>query len=208
MSKPEYAEPQPPGLHEVFERPGRSWSNQEITACVDWIFKEKSQYLMLFILRHLGSWAKLNDAKDAWSSFCAADFLSVIEKYDPLRGRKFWSFFLLCLKRHCIHYYENSLGVREHFKTLTSEEFELLIDGLPSREQFDRTLEIRDMVQKAINRIKPHLATVLIEYYIRDKSVGQIASEMDAPTGTIKTWLHRAREEMKRALLDLKRQNH
>jgi RNA polymerase sigma factor (sigma-70 family) len=198
------------GLEETFSRPGRTWSQAEITTCVDWLFDDKFKYLMLFILHRLGDWAELTDAMDAWSSFCAPGLLSVIEHYDPMRGRGFFSYLLFCLKRHCNRYTADVLTTRDRELPLVfssdGEEWELQLEDPMPGMTIEQLMEIRDQLQNAINSLRPHVADVVVNYYLQGESIAEIAGRMKVPASTIRTWLFRARKDMKRMLTELRRQ--
>ena len=48
--------------------------------------------------------------------------------------------------------------------------------------------------------MRPRERDALLLYAIADLSYGEIATALDVPVGTVRTWLHRARETGQRAL--------
>ena len=61
-----------------------------------------------------------------------------------------------------------------------------------------------DELRDAIQTLPDELRLVLARFYFEGLSVAEIAQSMDAPVGTIKTWLYRAREALKSKLQILK----
>ncbi|WP_261129851.1 sigma-70 family RNA polymerase sigma factor [Bacillus sp. Marseille-Q3570] len=53
---------------------------------------------------------------------------------------------------------------------------------------------------KAISELKEDYQSVIILFYYQDRSIHDIAKIMDRPEGTIKTYLHRAKFELNKAL--------
>jgi RNA polymerase sigma-70 factor (ECF subfamily) len=56
-------------------------------------------------------------------------------------------------------------------------------------------------LQDAIQALPEEQRLVLARFYYEGLSVGEIADAMEAPSGTVKTWLYRAREALKTKLL-------
>jgi RNA polymerase sigma-70 factor (ECF subfamily) len=61
-----------------------------------------------------------------------------------------------------------------------------------------------DELREAIRGLPDEQRLALAHFYFENLSVVEIAEAMDAPTGTIKTWLYRAREALKSKLQILK----
>ena len=63
--------------------------------------------------------------------------------------------------------------------------------------------EIREtgaLVWAAVARLEPNQTAVIELYYRQDWSVETIAAVLEKPEGTVKTLLHRARQQLKRML--------
>ncbi|MYL56235.1 sigma-70 family RNA polymerase sigma factor [Virgibacillus halodenitrificans] len=52
----------------------------------------------------------------------------------------------------------------------------------------------------AISKLNHNYKTVIILFYFQDQSIKSISESMDKPEGTIKTYLHRAKSEIKKLL--------
>ena len=61
-----------------------------------------------------------------------------------------------------------------------------------------------DSLRDALQSLPEEQRLVVIRFYFEELSVAEIAEALDAPTGTIKTWLYRARETLKSHLQILK----
>jgi RNA polymerase sigma-70 factor (ECF subfamily) len=57
----------------------------------------------------------------------------------------------------------------------------------------DHKIVNRQLVWAAIEKLPEHYRVVVVLHYFDDRSVAEIADIMEAPTGTVKSWLHRAR---------------
>ncbi len=75
---------------------------------------------------------------------------------------------------------------------------------LPSTdERPDELLEARTLgseIETAIDRLRPEYRTAILLRHVEGHSYEEIATIMDVPLGTVKTYIHRARNELKEAL--------
>ena len=65
-------------------------------------------------------------------------------------------------------------------------------------------LELGSEIEAAIGRLRPHYRTVTLLRHVDGYSYNEIAEIMDLPLGTVKTYIHRARLELKEALAHLR----
>ena len=79
---------------------------------------------------------------------------------------------------------------------------------LASREETPlQELEAREMgtqIERAIEALRPEYRSCIILRHVEGRSYDEIAEIMDLPLGTVKTYIHRARSELKEALAPLK----
>ncbi len=73
-----------------------------------------------------------------------------------------------------------------------------------SPEQEIMALELGSEIEEAIKRLRPEYRTAVILRHIESRPYEEIAEIMDVPIGTVKTFLHRARAELRHALAHLK----
>jgi RNA polymerase sigma-70 factor (ECF subfamily) len=78
-------------------------------------------------------------------------------------------------------------------------------DGRPGRtpsgtdRQFG-DLELRDRLEKAIARLPAHYRLVIAAHYLQELRYEDLAEALDLPLGTVKTQLHRAKQQLRRLL--------
>ncbi|MDX1578537.1 MAG: sigma-70 family RNA polymerase sigma factor [Gemmatimonadota bacterium] len=73
-------------------------------------------------------------------------------------------------------------------------------------ERPDELLEARELgseIEVAIGELRPEYRTAILLRHVEGHSYEEIARIMDVPLGTVKTYIHRARNELKEALVHL-----
>jgi RNA polymerase sigma-70 factor (ECF subfamily) len=63
--------------------------------------------------------------------------------------------------------------------------------------------ELGDQIETAIGSLREEYRTVILLRHVEGYAYDEIAEIMDLPLGTVKTYLHRARNELKKMLQDL-----
>jgi len=74
-------------------------------------------------------------------------------------------------------------------------------------ERPDQLLEARSIgaeIEAAIDRLRPEYRTAILLRHVQDYAYDEIAEVMDVPLGTVKTYIHRARNELKDTLVHLR----
>jgi RNA polymerase sigma-70 factor (ECF subfamily) len=61
-------------------------------------------------------------------------------------------------------------------------------------------LELRDRLEKAIARLPPHYRLVIAAHYLEGVRYEDLADALQMPLGTVKTQLHRAKQQLRRLL--------
>ena len=64
--------------------------------------------------------------------------------------------------------------------------------------------ELGSEIERAIARLRPEYRACILLRHVEDKSYEEIAATLDLPLGTVKTYIHRARHELRRALEGLR----
>jgi RNA polymerase sigma-70 factor, ECF subfamily len=67
-------------------------------------------------------------------------------------------------------------------------------------ENVNQNVELEVDLPYALSKLEPHYQTVIILFYFHDLSIQSIAESLGKPEGTIKTYLRRARIELKKML--------
>jgi len=76
-------------------------------------------------------------------------------------------------------------------------EQENALDEIASRE-------LGTAIEAAIGRLRPEYRSCIMLRHVEGRSYEEIASLLDLPLGTVKTYIHRARHELRRALEELR----
>ncbi len=66
----------------------------------------------------------------------------------------------------------------------------------PERDKLD-AIEEQELVRHCVARLPEHYATAITLYYLDEAPYEEIAAAMDIPVGTLKTWMHRARRQLR-----------
>ena len=61
-------------------------------------------------------------------------------------------------------------------------------------------LEVRDRLEKAIARLPPHYRLLIAAHYLDGVQYEDLAEALQLPLGTVKTQLHRAKQQLRRLL--------
>jgi len=64
--------------------------------------------------------------------------------------------------------------------------------------------ETGSAIERAIGRLRPEYRTCILLRHVEGRSYEEIAEVMDLPLGTVKTYIHRARLELREYLADLR----
>ena len=67
-------------------------------------------------------------------------------------------------------------------------------------EQYTASKEIGGVIEQAIDRLRPEYRTAILLCHVEGRAYEEIAQIMDVPLGTVKTYIHRARNELRKAL--------
>jgi RNA polymerase sigma-70 factor (ECF subfamily) len=60
--------------------------------------------------------------------------------------------------------------------------------------------ELGSAIERAIGLLRPEYRSCILLRHVEGRSYEEIASTLDLPLGTVKTYIHRARHELRRAL--------
>jgi RNA polymerase sigma-70 factor (ECF subfamily) len=64
--------------------------------------------------------------------------------------------------------------------------------------------ELGTAIEEAIGRLRPEYRSCILLRHVEGRSYEEIAATLDLPLGTVKTYIHRARHELREALEDLR----
>jgi len=156
---------------------------------------------MYIVSQCLGHFAEEN-AQDAWNSFWTDSLIGVVKNFNPEKSA-FLTYLSTSLKHHCdrfashlrhIHTKESQLsGDDPERQELQFEDPSLDSNPLKRLEQ----KELLRLVQEGLDGLKPCYAKVVIDHYIKEQSIAEIADRLQIPCGTVKAWLYRGRQGIK-----------
>ncbi len=72
-----------------------------------------------------------------------------------------------------------------------------------SPEHYVESRELGGQIEEAIGKLRPEYRTAVLLRHVEGYTYDEIADIMDLPLGTVKTYLHRARRELKDLLADV-----
>jgi RNA polymerase sigma-70 factor (ECF subfamily) len=98
----------------------------------------------------------------------------------------------------------DNISYRHLKKTKYTSDIADLEEVLPDNagslpDQTDRLFQ-QASVRQAVDKLPHHFQRVITMYYWEDLSYDEIADIMERPTGTVRTWLHRAKEDLRKEL--------
>ena len=77
--------------------------------------------------------------------------------------------------------------------------FELATQGETPLQELEAR-ELGSEIERAIARLRPEYRACILLRHVEDKSYEEIAATLDLPLGTVKTYIHRARHELRKLL--------
>jgi len=86
---------------------------------------------------------------------------------------------------------------------IESTSFEVALPQESALEEMEAK-ELGSAIEQAIARLRPEYRSCILLRHVEGRSYEEIATTLDLPLGTVKTYIHRARHELRRALEHLK----
>lgn len=81
--------------------------------------------------------------------------------------------------------------------------FEVRADSESALEEIEAR-ELGTAIERAIARLRPEYRSCILLRHVEGRSYEEIATTLDLPLGTVKTYIHRARHELRRELEHLR----
>ena len=81
--------------------------------------------------------------------------------------------------------------------------FEVVETGQNALEQLT-SRELGIAIERAVGQLRPQYRSCILLRHVEGRSYEEIAQMLDLPLGTVKTYIHRARHELRRELAHLK----
>jgi RNA polymerase sigma-70 factor (ECF subfamily) len=136
--------------------------------------------------------------------------LNNIERYRPEFKLSSWLFKIANnvaidhLRRRSIE--TVSMDGSPHAQTADAVEatsFDVTVEQENALEEIEAK-ELGSAIERAIARLRPEYRSCIMLRHVEGRSYEEIATTLDLPLGTVKTYIHRARHELRRALEHLR----
>jgi len=136
--------------------------------------------------------------------------LNALDRYDPTYKFSSWIFKIAhnTALDHLRRREPNTLSIHGSPHARTTEEAEatsltpVSTDETP--DEFTASREIGQEIERAIGTLRPEYRTAIVLCHIEGRAYEEIAQIMDVPLGTVKTYIHRARNELRKHLEHLR----
>lgn len=136
---------------------------------------------------------------------------NAIDSYDP--GYKFSSWIFKIANNHTIDHLRKrkldtvSIHGSPHARTEQErEQSRVVLESTEeSPERFVEARELGSQIERAIGQLRPEYRTAVLLRHVEGHSYDEIAGIMEIPLGTVKTYLHRARGELRELLSEVER---
>ena len=136
--------------------------------------------------------------------------LNAIDRYDPTFKFSSWIFKIAhnTALDHLRRREPETLSLEGSPHARTDAEIEASTitpeSGDETPEQYTAARELGGVIERAIETLRPEYRTAILLCHVEGRPYEEIAQIMDVPLGTVKTFIHRARNELKRQLEHLR----
>src|SRR3954447_18260884 len=86
---------------------------------------------------------------------------------------------------------------------IESTSFEVAVPQESALEELEAK-ELGSAIEQAIGQLRPEYRSCILLRHVEGRSYEEIATTLDLPLGTVKTYIHRARHELRKALEHLR----
>ena len=136
--------------------------------------------------------------------------LNNIERYRPEFKFSSWLFKIannIAIDHHRKRHLDTiSMDGSRHAASAAEAEassFELASHGESALDELEAR-ELGSAIERAIARLRPEYRSCILLRHVEGRSYEEIAATLDLPLGTVKTYIHRARHELRKALEHLR----
>ncbi len=136
--------------------------------------------------------------------------LNALDKYDPRYKFSSWIFKIAhntAIDRLRKRELDTlSLDGSPHARTAEAIEASTIVavSGDETPEEYTASREIGQEIDKAIAHLRPEYRTAIMLWHVEGRPYEEIAEVMEVPLGTVKTYIHRARNELRKHLVHLR----
>ena len=136
--------------------------------------------------------------------------LNALDRYDPTYKFSSW-IFKIAHNTALDHLRKKepltlSLDGSPHARTAAEIEATTLdaVSSAESPEEYASSRELGGIIEVAVAKLRPEYRTAILLCHVEGRPYEEIAEIMEVPLGTVKTYIHRARNELKKHLEHLK----
>jgi len=136
--------------------------------------------------------------------------LNALDRYDPTYKFSSW-IFKIAHNTALDHLRKKepltlSLDGSPHARTAAEIEATTLdaVSSAESPEDYASSRELGGIIEVAVAKLRPEYRTAILLCHVEGRPYEEIAEIMEVPLGTVKTYIHRARNELKKHLDHLK----
>jgi len=122
-------------------------------------------------------------------------FLHIYKQLDKFRGDAAFSTWIFSVS---LNLYRSALR-RRALIVESLDDLAEIADSYSYGLQIEQS-EREELVRKAVAVLPPRYRDAIIIFYFRDKNLTEAAQILGVPEGTVKAWLHRGREILRRKL--------
>lgn len=140
----------------------------------------------------------LGDRNQAYDAAQDA-FLRAWRSIAAFKGESKFSSWLYRITVNCCKSRLRRRGVT--FDAEPPEVMETMRNPSSPAEHFSKTVENRDLVENLLKPLPPLFRTIVILHYLQGLDCREVADVTGCPIGTVKAYLHRARERMRNLAL-------
>ena len=136
--------------------------------------------------------------------------LNALDKYDPSYKFSSWIFKIAhnTTVDHLRRKRPDTLSLEGSPHARTQEQAEATsftpVDTAEDPEHFTESQEIGAEIEQAIGQLRPVYREAILLWHVEGRPYDEIAEIMDLPLGTVKTYIHRGRNELRQMLEHLR----
>jgi RNA polymerase sigma factor (sigma-70 family) len=143
--------------------------------------------------------ARLTGEREGLEDMAQEVFLRLFRAWPHFRGKAKVSTFLYRIIVNVVNDEWHRRQVARRGVSIDDEEFSL-VHPAPGPEELLQRAQFQEAVESLLKHLAVRDRTILTLHYQEDRSYEEIATILELPMGTVKTHLHRAREQLKAAM--------
>ncbi len=136
--------------------------------------------------------------------------LNALDRYDPAYKFSSWIFKIAhnTALDHLRRKAPETLSIDGSPHASTQDQLEATVltpvSTSETPDEFTASREIGSHIEKAIGRLRVEYRTAILLCHVEGRPYEEVAQIMDVPLGTVKTYIHRARNELRKQLAHLR----